>query len=119
MRESKLLVGAGSDFPIADPNPMTGIGAAVTRQAENGCVLPQKGIHVIDAIQMHTLDAAAVNFEEQIKGSLAVGKLADMVLLSENPLTTDSPFIKDIEVVMTVLGGRIIPIRDSKFEIRD
>jgi predicted amidohydrolase YtcJ len=112
MLENGLLIGAGSDFPIADPNPLVSICAAVTRRTENGFLLPQQGIHVLDAIRIHTLDAAAVNFEEQGKGSLTPGKLADMVLLSENPCRVDSASIKDIEVILTVLGGRLI--RDSR-----
>jgi predicted amidohydrolase YtcJ len=110
-------VSIGFDFPIADPNPMVSICAAVTRRTENGCTLPQQGIRVLDAIRMHTLDAAAANFEEQVKGSLTPGKLADMVLLNENPFSVDCADIKDIEVIMTVLGGRVI--RDSRFGIRD
>jgi hypothetical protein len=109
MLENGLRVGIGSDFPIADPNPMVSICAAVTRRTENGCTLPQQGIGILDAIRIHTLDAAAANFEEQVKGSLTPGKLADMVLLSESPFRGDSACIKDIEVIMTVLGGRIIP----------
>jgi hypothetical protein len=96
---------------------MVNICAAVTRRTENGCTLPQLGIRILDAIRMHTLDAAAANFEEQAKGSLTPGKLADMVLLNENPFSADSAYIKDIEVIMTVLGGRVI--QDSRFEIRD
>jgi predicted amidohydrolase YtcJ len=117
MLENGLQVGIGSDFPIADPNPMVSICAAVTRRTENGCTLPQQGIRVLDAIRMHTLDAAAANFEERIKGSLTPGKLADMVLLNENPFSVECADIKDIEVIMTVLAGRVI--RDSGFEIRD
>jgi predicted amidohydrolase YtcJ len=117
MLENGLRVGIGSDFPIADPNPMVSICAAVTRRAENGGTLPQQGIRVLDAIRMHTLDAAAASFEEQVKGSLTPGKLADMVLLNENPFGVDSADIRDIEVIMTVLGGRVI--QNSRFEIRD
>jgi predicted amidohydrolase YtcJ len=117
MLENGLRVGIGSDFPIADPNPMVSICAAVTRRTENGSTLPQQGIRILDAIRMHTLDAAAANFEEQVKGSLTPGKLADMVLLNENPFSVYSADIKDIEVIMTVLGGGLI--RDSRFEIRD
>jgi predicted amidohydrolase YtcJ len=57
---------------------------------------------------MHTLDAAAACFEENIKGSIRPGKLADLVLLSDNPFTVSAERIKDIRVVMTVIGGRIV-----------
>jgi hypothetical protein len=108
MLNQGLLVGAGSDFPISDPNPMTSIYAAVTRRAENGSVLPQPGTSVIEALRMHTLDAAAVNFEEGVKGSLRPGKFADLVMLSDNPLKADPDHLKDIRVLMTVLGGRVL-----------
>jgi len=113
MLDHGLLVGAGSDFPISDPNPMTSIYAAVTRRAENGSVLPQRGISAIEALRMHTLHAAAANFEEGVKGSLRPGKLADLVMLSENPLQADPDHLKDIRVLMTVLGGRVFTF-DSK-----
>jgi predicted amidohydrolase YtcJ len=108
MLESGLLTGAGSDFPIADPNPLASIFAAVTRKSENGSRLPQQGIRVLDALRMHTIGAAAASFEEGVKGSLTPGKLADIVVLSDNPLTAHVDQLKDIRVIRTVLGGRIV-----------
>jgi predicted amidohydrolase YtcJ len=108
MLEAGLLVGAGSDCPIADPNPMAGVFAAVTRKSKNGLRLPQPGISVLDALRMHTISAAAASFEEEIKGSIAPGKLADIVMLSDDPLSTDADRLKDIGVLITVLGGRIV-----------
>jgi predicted amidohydrolase YtcJ len=108
MLESGLLVGAGSDFPIADPNPLVSIYAAVNRKSENGARLPQQGIGVWDALRMHTIGAAAASFEDKVKGSLTPGKLADIVMLSDNPLTVDADRLKDIHVIKTVLGGKII-----------
>lgn len=109
MLKNGLLAGSSSDFPIADPNPLVGICAAVTRGAEGGGrILPRQGISALDALRMYTLGAAAANFEEGIKGSISPGKLADLVLLSEDPLKVDADRIKDIRVVMTVLGGQIV-----------
>jgi predicted amidohydrolase YtcJ len=107
MLDHGLLVGAGSDFPISDPNPMLSIYAAVTRRARSGAGLPQPGITAMEALRMHTLHAAATNFEDELKGSLSPGKFADIVMLSENPLEVDPEHIKDIRVLMTVLGGKI------------
>jgi predicted amidohydrolase YtcJ len=117
MLEHGLLLGAGSDFPIVDPNPWVSIHAAVTQQTEEGAVFSQQRMGVLDAIRMHTVGAAAVGFEEGIKGSLSPGKLADIVLLSENPFAVDPDQLKNIRVVMTILGGQIIP--DSRFQIPD
>jgi hypothetical protein len=109
MARSGLPVGFSSDFPIADPNPLTGIQAAVTRLARSGASIhPEQGISVIEALHLYTLGAAAANFEEEIKGSISPGKLADLVLLSENPSIVDAKQIKDIGVEMTVIGGRIV-----------
>jgi predicted amidohydrolase YtcJ len=108
MRENGLTVGAGSDAPIADPNPLVSIGAAVNRRSEAGRLLPGRGLDLLEAVRMHTIHAAAAGFEENIKGSLSPGKLADFVVLSENPFTVPPDRIKDIRVVMTVLGGEIV-----------
>jgi len=115
--ESGLLAAAGSDFPLADPNPMIGVYAAITRRTERGAVLPQQRISVPDAIKMHTINAAAAGFEDGTKGSLTPGKLADIIMLTENPLAVDPDHIKDIRVAMSIIGGTLIP--DSKFLIPD
>jgi predicted amidohydrolase YtcJ len=107
MLENGLKVGAGSDAPIADPNPLVSIGAAVARRSENGSRLPGQGVDLHQSIKMHTLDAAGAGFEEKIKGSLSPGKIADFVLLSDNPFSMPADRIRDIRVIMTVLGGRI------------
>ena len=57
---------------------------------------------------MYTLNAAYASHEENIKGSIAPGKLADMVLLSRNPTTVSAEEIKDIKVQMTVIGGKVV-----------
>ena len=104
-----LRVGFGSDCPIADVNPIAGIHAAVTRMTEEGDVLlPQERVTVSDALLAYTLGAAAANFEDGIKGSITRGKLADLVMLSEDPRAADPGGIKDIRAVMTMLGGRMI-----------
>jgi len=108
MRDSNLRIGFSSDFPIADPNPLIGIQAAVTRKSENGAqVSPQQRISVSEALYMYTMGAACANFEEGIKGSLEPGKYADIVALSENPVTANPECIKDIRVKWTMIGGRI------------
>ncbi|MBN1568591.1 MAG: amidohydrolase [Acidobacteria bacterium] len=109
MFNSGLNLAFGSDFPISDPNPMIGIYAAVTRMTEDkDAVLPKQRIPVADALHMYTLGAAAVGFEDGIKGSISPGKLADLVMLSEDPCRVDPSRIKDIKVLMTVLNGRIV-----------
>ncbi len=108
MLRNGVRAGFGSDFPIADANPMTGIYAAVTRATQGGnWVLPEEGIPLSDALRLYTLDAAAAVFEDSIKGSITPGKLADLVLLEKDPGEMDPHEIKDIRVRLTMLDGRI------------
>jgi len=83
---SGLIVAGSSDCPVVPANPLVGIYAAVTRRAESGQrLLPREGISASQALAMYTTNAAYAAFEEGIKGSLAPGKLADMVVLSNDP----------------------------------
>jgi predicted amidohydrolase YtcJ len=103
-----LVVAAGSDAPVAPDNPMLGIYAAVTRRAQSGqALLPQEAISVPQALAMYTTNAAYASFEEDIKGSISQGKLADMVVLSADPLKSPPEELKDIRVEMTVIGGKV------------
>ena len=108
MLDAGLRVGAGSDFPIADPNPLLSICAAVTRMTEEGAALPQQRIGLFDALKLHTIGAAAAAFEDGIKGSLTPGKSADIVLLNKNIVEIDPERVKDVQVLMTVLGGKVV-----------
>lgn len=108
MMESGLRVAAGSDAPIGDLNPMTGIYAAVTRTSCSGAKIPGKLLSRIQALRMYTSDAAAVNFEEHLKGSISQGKLADFTVLDKNPLVVPVDQLKNVRVVLTVLGGNIV-----------
>jgi predicted amidohydrolase YtcJ len=115
--DSGGTVSFGSDSPGTNAsryflNPMLGLYAAVTRktlsgQPEGGW-FPQEKITIEEAIQAYTLNTAYAGFEEDLKGSLEVGKLADFVVLSDNLLTMDPDDIKDVEVLTTVVGGRVV-----------
>ncbi len=105
----RLPVGFSSDFPISGPNPLVGVCAAVTRfTEENRSVQPKQGIGLEDALKMYTLDAAAAGFEEKIKGSITPGKVADLIMLDKDPFAVPSGSVKDIRVLMTMIGGRIV-----------
>ena len=106
---SGVVVAGSSDAPVVPNNPLTGINAAVTRQAESGQVLlPKERISVQEALALYTVNAAYASFEEKIKGSLAPGKLADMVVLSDDPTKVSPEKIKDIKVEMTIIGGEVV-----------
>ena len=104
-----VIVAGSSDFPLAPPDPLTGIGAAMTRRAETGeILLPQEGITAEQALRLFTQNGARSAFEEQEKGSLTPGKLADVVVLNSDPLTLRGEEIKDINVMMTIINGKVV-----------
>ncbi len=104
-----VTVAAGSDTPVVTCDPLTGICSAVTRQAESGQVLlPEERLTPQQALALFTINAAYADFSEGIKGSLAPGKLADLVVLSDDPARVPPEEIKDIKVEMTIIGGKIV-----------
>ena len=108
MKNGVPVVGS-SDCPIAPANPLIGIYAAVSRKTDaEETILPQEGIPPMEALRIYTDYAARASFEENIKGSITRGKLADLVVLNGDPTELPADEIKDIEVEMTVLGGEIV-----------
>ena len=110
--ESGAVVAFGTDWPVAPLNPLLGIYAAVTRRTVDGKNpngwIPEEKISVEDAIKCYTLNAAYASYEEKIKGSIEEGKLADLVVLSDDILTIDPVKIKDAKVEMTIFNGDIV-----------
>lgn len=104
-----LRVPLSSDRPVVYSSPLANIAAAVGRTARSGRQLsPEQGITVEEAIRMHTLDAAYTTFEEEHKGSVTPGKLADFAILATDPTRVPWPEIPSIPVEMTVIGGEIV-----------
>jgi predicted amidohydrolase YtcJ len=89
--------------------PLIGIFAQVTRRGVDGKVYgPQEAVTVQEAIRAYTVDSAWHTFDERKRGSLEVGKLADMVVLAEDILAVDPLRIKDIRVLQTIIGGTVV-----------
>jgi predicted amidohydrolase YtcJ len=106
--DADLAVAASSDSPVVSDNPLVGIYAAVTRRAQSGQeLLPGEAVSAEKALAMYTTSAAYASFEEGIKGSIAQGKLADLVILSADPLKSPPEQLKDIRVEMTIVDGRV------------
>ena len=104
--DAGIHAAAGSDFDPGPFSPLMGIQGMVTRTGWNGEVWgANQRISVAEALQVNTLNGAYATHEETIKGSITPGKLADFVMLAEDPHTIDSGKIKDIRVVRTVVGG--------------
>lgn len=98
-----------NDAPVVPPDVMLLIWAAVNRETRSGQTLgPEQRLTAAEAIRAVTRDAAYQYFEEDAKGSLEVGKAADLVILSEDPLKADPKALKDIEVEETVSAGKSI-----------
>lgn len=107
--ESGVIVAGSSDSPVVPNNPLVGIYAAVTRKAESGReLLPEEGVSAGQALAMYAVNAARASFEEDIKGSITPGKLADIVVLSDDPTRVPPEQIKDIKVEMTIIGGEVV-----------
>lgn len=109
LRRRGIRVAAGSDAPVVPFPPLVGIGAAVTRRAASGqTVLPHEGITPLQALEACTVDAAYASFEEGDKGSIAPGKLADLVILSHAPAAVPPEEIRGIRVMATILDGEVV-----------
>ena len=105
--DAGIRVAGGSDFPPGPFAPLMGIQGMVTRTGWNGETWgANQRISVAEAIQVFTANGAYNSHEEQLKGSIAAGKLADFVVLADDPHTIESNRIKDIQIVRTVAGGR-------------
>jgi len=102
----------GSDWWVAPLNPLMGIYAAVTRRSLDGQFPagwePEQKISVSEAVHAYTYQAAYASHEEDIKGSLEPGKLADLVVLSDDIFSIDPVSIQDVKVDMTIFGGEVI-----------
>jgi len=102
----------GTDWSVAPLNPMLTIYAAVTRATlddknPGGWFLEQK-LTVVEAIEAYTAGSAYAEFQEKVKGSITVGKFADMVLLSDDILSIDPVKIRDVKVLNTFVGGKMV-----------
>ncbi|HUE82916.1 MAG TPA: amidohydrolase [Pyrinomonadaceae bacterium] len=117
IRDSGAILSFGTDWPGTSAseypiNPMLGLYAAVTRQTISGEPrsgwFPEERITIEDAIRAYTYNTAYANFEEKIKGSIEPGKLADLTVLSRNPLKIPARELLETEVIYTIVNGKIV-----------
>src|SRR6266567_1369161 len=108
----------GSDWPVVTLNPWEGVQTAVTRQTSEG--LPEAGfapgqrLTVAQVIEGYTLGAAFAGRREKSEGSLEIGKLADLIILSQNIFDINPHKIDATKVVTTIVGGRLVYQADAK-----
>ncbi len=112
MLEAGAPLAFGSDWPVAPLSPIMGIYAAVTRATLDGKNpggwFPEQRLTVEEALRAYTEGSAYAAFQESEKGSIAPGKLGDVVVLSDDLFTISAAKIKDAQVVMTIVGGKIV-----------
>ncbi len=110
--DSGAVVSFGSDWFVAPPTPLEGIYAAVTRRTlddrnPDGWV-PEQKVTVEQALRCYTMHGAYASFEEELKGSLEVGKLADFVVLERDLFEIDPAEIRNVKVLRTIVGGKTV-----------
>ncbi|MEH7107332.1 amidohydrolase [Bacillus sp. JJ1764] len=107
--DNHIVAAAGSDSPVTDYRPLFGIQAALNRQSKQGQTIGRnQAISLLEAIRTYTWNGAYASFDEQHKGSIEVGKLADLVILEGSILQTDPADIADIPIHMTIIDGEIV-----------
>jgi len=111
--DSGALVTNGTDAPVEDIDPIQSYYATVTRHmADSTNFFEEQALTREEALRTYTINNAVAVFEDDIKGSLTPGKLADLVVLSDDILTIDAPDILNAQVDLTILGGAVVYERD-------
>jgi hypothetical protein len=105
---SGAIVGNGTDAPVEDVSPLASFHASVSRKLQDGRgFYPDQRMSRIEALRSYTINNAYAAFEEDLKGSLATGKLADITVLSRDILTIPEDEILLTDVVYTIVGGKV------------
>lgn len=107
--DAGVVVTNGTDAPVEDVNPLASFYASVARKTADGTVFtPGQKMTREEALRSYTLDNAYAAFEEEIKGSITPGKLADIVVLSKDIMTIPEDEIPTARVIYTILGGKVV-----------
>ena len=117
LRDAGAYLAFGSDSPVMTLDPLKGVYAAVTRKKTDtwpsSSWYPEERLNLLDAIQAYTYNAACASGEENIKGSIEPGKLADLVVLSENIFQLSDQALHNVQVDMTIFDGEIVYERQT------
>ncbi len=104
-----LVVPGSSDRPVVDGRPMLGIHDMVNRRTASGDLLgPDEVVSAHDALRAYTYGSAYASYEEDRKGWIGPGTLADLTVLSDDPTRVEPAALADIEVLATVVGGEAV-----------
>lgn len=119
LMETGAVVSNGTDAPVEDVSPIASYYSTVSRKLGDGSVFyPEQRLSRLEALQTYTINAAYAAFEEDSKGSLTVGKLADIAVLSKDIMTIPEDEIPTTDVVHTIVGGRVMYSRTDQMTSR-
>ncbi|MDQ3347293.1 MAG: amidohydrolase [Acidobacteriota bacterium] len=109
LMETGAVIANGTDAPVEDVDPIAGYYATVSRRTSSGRVFyADQRMSRMDALRSYTINGAYAAFEDQTRGSLTVGKLADLTVLSKDILTIPEDQIRAAQVTLTMVGGKIL-----------
>jgi predicted amidohydrolase YtcJ len=112
--ELGIPVMGGTDFPGTPVSPLLGLRSALARRTRQGEILDADQAVTLDqALRFQTTAAAYGGFEEHLKGSLELGKLADLIVLSDDPYAVEPEQLDQVRVDLTMVGGRVVYTRDG------
>jgi predicted amidohydrolase YtcJ len=113
LMKTGAVVANGTDAPVEDIDPVPSFYASVSRQVKDGSVFyPAQRMSRMDALRSYTINAAYADFDEDIKGSLRPGKLADITVFSKDIMTIPEDQIPSTEVLYTIVGGTVQYMRE-------
>ena len=109
INRSGAIICNGTDAPVEDVNPVKCFYASVTRKTSGGVeFFPDQKMTRLEALKSYTINGAYASYEENIKGSIKVGKLADLVVFSDDLLKCPENQIQNSTVIYTIIGGKIL-----------
>jgi len=112
--DAGVIIGNGTDAPVEDVDPIASYYSSVSRMMSNGEVLtPRQKMTRMEALKSYTINNAYAGFEEDIKGSLEVGKLADITVLDRDILTIPEEDIPNTAISYTIVGGEVMYSRNN------
>ncbi|ASN04448.1 amidohydrolase [Virgibacillus necropolis] len=113
-----VVAAIASDCPVTDFSPIRGIHTSLTRQSHSGQIVGEnQKVSLLEAIRMYTINGAYASFEEDVKGSLEPGKLADLILFDRSLMNTDTDELLEAQVEWTMIDGEIV-YNKTKVEVK-
>jgi predicted amidohydrolase YtcJ len=108
LMKSGAVIANGTDAPVEDVDPIACFYASVSRKTKDGSIFyPDQRMSRMEALRSYTINAAFAGFDDTIKGSLTVGKLADITVFSKDLMTIPEDQIPTTQIVYTIVGGKV------------